>query len=70
MTSKRVRPKAKPVRLLLPEWIMGGQPEDVGAACGWDVQTTEDPAIWSIVSKEGVHGTNGGLLRMFKMADR
>jgi hypothetical protein len=70
MSNKRVRPKAAPVRIKLPEWMMGGDPKEVGRVCGWTVETTEEDGVWLMGSKEGAHGTNGDLLRIFKLADR
>lgn len=70
MSTKQVRPKATPIKLKLPEWLMGGDPKEVGRVCGWNVEPTQEPGIWRVVSKEGIHGTNGQLLRIYKMADR
>lgn len=70
MSTKRVRPRASPIKLKLPEWIMGGDPKEVGRVCGWDIEPTQEPGTWHVVSKEGAHGRNGQLLRISKMADR
>lgn len=70
MSNKRVRPKAAPVKIKLPEWMMGGDPKEVGRVCGWTAETTDEEGVWLMGSKEGVHGTNGNLLRIFKLADR
>lgn len=70
MSNKRVRAKAAPVRIKLPEWMMGGDPKEVGRVCGWTAASTEEKGVWLMGSKEGVHGTNGNLLRIFKLADR
>lgn len=70
MSNNRVRPKAAPVRIKLPEWIMGGDPQEVGRVCGWTAETTDEEGVWLMGSKEGVHGTNGNLLKIFKLADR
>lgn len=70
MSRKRARPKSNPVKVKLPEWIMGGDPKDIGRVCGWKVEKTDEPAVWLMGSEEGVHGNNGGLLRMSKLADR
>lgn len=70
MSTKRARPKAKPVKVKLPEWIMGGDPQKIADVCGWTVEATEEPGLWLMGSKEGIHGTNGNLLRISKLADR
>lgn len=70
MSNKRVRPRANPVRIKLPEWMMGGDPKEVGRVCGWSAKATEDEGVWLMGSKEGAHGTNGGLLQITKLADR
>lgn len=70
MPRKRVRPKAKPVKVKLPEWIMGGDPQKIADVCGWTVEGTEEPGLWLMGSHEGVHGTTSNLLRISKLADR
>ena len=70
MTRKRTRPKAQKIRVTLPSWIMGGAPELLAELCDWDIESTEEPDVWKIRTKESIHGTDGKLLQISKMADR
>jgi hypothetical protein len=69
MTSKKVRPKAGSITVKIPEWMMGGNPAAMAEICEWVVGPTADPDVWTIGSVEGLHGTNGNLFKMFKLAD-
>lgn len=70
MPSKHTRPKAQPVKIKLPDWVMGGDPKQLARMCGWSIEATDEPDVWTVMSREGLHGTNGKLLEFTKMADR
>jgi hypothetical protein len=38
--------------------------------CGWSIEATDEPGVWTVRSREGLHGTDGKLLEFTKMADR
>lgn len=70
MTSKKVRPKADFISTSVPTWMLGGDPTAMAGMCEWTVEPTDEPQVWQLRSNEGQHGTNGGLFKMFKLADR
>jgi hypothetical protein len=70
MTSKKVRPKADPIKATVPNWMMGGDPSAIGSICEWSVEPTAEPDVWLLGSNEAKHGTNADLLEIFKLADR
>lgn len=70
MSNKQTRPKAQPVKIKLPGWIMGGNPEQLARMCGWSIEATHESGIWTVKNQDRLHGSGGKLLVFTKMADR
>lgn len=54
----------------MPDWMLEGDPAAIAGMCEWTVEPTDKRQEWLLRSNEGLHGTNGNLLTISKLADR
>ncbi|MDT0209009.1 hypothetical protein [Curtobacterium sp. BRD11] len=57
--------RADRVRMAIPEWLIGGHPEEAGPFAGWDLERTKDGFVGR--NRESVVGERPGLVKVSRL---